>query len=215
MIQTIATESLDKEKENGFINLASDFVNSAKNKTGFVIKSFFNSSVTWEEIVNLIHHNSKIQNEQLKKDVEKTNSKSSNIKEVVSGNVLIVDDLYFSVDLQKQESGFVPKDVLDIHDGIHSYNGPNQFMSGSGLIKVSIGSRFVTPHVDKWGAMVFQLTGQAVWTLSYPESKYEESFTLNPGDFLYFPDGMYHAIVSNSARSSIITPLTVASYVNN
>lgn len=202
MIQTIKTESLVKEKSNQFTNLTSDFVNSTNNKTGFSIKSFFDPAVSWESILNLIYDNSKIKNEQLENDVVNNNS---TIKEQVTGNVLIVDDLYFSIQL-KDGNNFTPPEIIDICEGISTRNG---FGAGAGVLKVSIGSRFVIPHEDKWGAMVFQLTGQAVWTLSYPETKYEESFILNPGDFLYFPKGMLHSIVSNSARSSIITPVGI------
>lgn len=215
MIQTISTESLIKEKNNGFINLTSDFVNSSKNKTGFMIKSFFKSNIKWEEILELIYDNSKIENENLKKDAEKTTlNNQGRLKEVAYGNVLIVDDLYFSVDLGT-ESNFMPSEINDIFNGLRSYKGSSTFTAGHGLLKVSIGSRFVTPHVDQWGAMIFQLTGQAVWTLSYPENGYEESFALEPGDFLHFPKGMFHSIISTSARSSIIAPLSSNFYFKN
>lgn len=205
MLQKIKSESFEKEKNNDFLNLLSDFSDSTIKNTGFLVKSFFNSSVKWEDILELIHENSSIDNEELSFEAKKATSNGF-VNEKASGNVLIVDDLYFSVALDHNGS-FFPSEIKDTLKGISSSKSHKKFVYGSSHIKVSIGSRLVPSHKDKWGAIVFQLTGKSTWNLQYPESGYNESFVVEPGDILYFPQGMFHSIKSNSARSSIIIPM--------
>jgi len=205
MIQKIKTESFEKEKNNDFLNLLLDFSDSTTNNTGFLVKSFFNSSVKWQNVLDLIHEESSIANEELKAEAEKATAKGF-VNEKTSGNVLIVDDLYFSVALDHSGS-FFPSEIKDILNGISSSKWDRKFAHGNSHLKVSIGSRFVPSHKDVWGAIVFQLTGKSTWYLEHPESNYNESFIVEPGDILYFPKGMFHSIKSNSARSSIIIPM--------
>ena len=75
--------------------------------------------------------------------------------------------------------------------------------------KVCVGPYQSISHKDSWSAFSLQCQGQSLWTLSdkylmeEDSIKYKKTFDMNPGDFLFFPEGMYHQIEISAPRASL------------
>ena len=204
-LQNIKTQSLKIEKDIKFLNLCSDIVESEKNKTAFIVKGFFNTNANWDSLINLIHAESKRVNKKLEENIAKS-VLNGGMDEKVYGNVLVVEGLYHSVRYPNDDPTL---DFMQEVDNTFIGLNENTEISCIGkVIKTSIGSRIVAPHEDEWGALIFQLVGVSTWELNHPASGYIDSFVMEPGDLLYFPKEMLHAIKSNSARASVLVPVS-------
>ena len=75
--------------------------------------------------------------------------------------------------------------------------------------KICIGPYQSQSHKDVWSAFSLQCQGQSRWILSdkylmgEDSIKYQKTFDMNPGDFLFFPEGMYHQIEISAPRASL------------
>ena len=75
--------------------------------------------------------------------------------------------------------------------------------------KICIGPYQNWSHKDSWPAFSLQCQGKTIWTLSDKSLmekdpiEYKETFEMNPGDFLFFPEGMYHQIEVSAPRASL------------
>ena len=202
--QIVKTESLKIEKDIKFANLYSDIANSEKNNTGFIVKGFFNTNANWESLISLIHSESQKSNKRLESIIADSVLRGG-MDEKVYGNVLVVEGLYHSIRYADDNE---PLEYMkEVDDTVFGLRGDALLSVEGKVIKTSIGSRFVDFHKDQWGALIFQLVGTSTWFLSHPDSNYEDSFLTEPGDLLYFPREMLHAIKSHSARASVIVPV--------
>ena len=203
--QNVKSESLNIEKAENFINLSSDIIDSEKNNTGFLIKNFFKTDADWNSIVDLIHSESQRINKNLEDNVAASVLKSG-IDEKVYGNVLVVEGLYHSIRYPTDDKQIAS--MKEVDETLAGLSRTSLVDVSGKVIKISMGSRIVESHKDQWGALIFHLIGKSTWYLTHTDSGYEDSFIMEPGDLLYFPKEMFHKIVSNSARASVIVPVS-------
>ena len=75
--------------------------------------------------------------------------------------------------------------------------------------KVCVGPYQNLSHKDSWPAFSLQCQGQTYWTISDKSLmgedpiKYQKTFEMNPGDLLFFPEGIYHQIEVSAPRASL------------
>jgi hypothetical protein len=128
-------------------------------------------------------------------------------KESLVGNLIIQNGIYFSFKaIHKEAEELFPDIVKMTYDLPISFYGP----------KISIGPYFVVPHQDRWHAATLQCEGNTVWSLKDEKHIFDhvEKFDINdsnvhrlivePGDFLYFSQKLFHQIEVDGPRASML-----------
>jgi len=130
--------------------------------------------------------------------------------EELNGRVIVGKNLYFSAlngapDIKEEFKKYFPE-IFKMLEKIETESGLVLTTSGP---KICIGPYQNISHIDNWPGFSLQCQGQTTWTLSdkplmEKESiEYKETFEMNPGDFLFFPEGMYHQIEVTAPRASL------------
>lgn len=164
-----------------------DQVNDAiSNNRGVLFKSFLSKedTPTWSELLTCIYHESK-----------EEDSKDANHKETAYGNVLLSDKLYVSSHLNENKRNKYFPNLVNIVNNLQKETGISLMLIGP---KICFGPHKVDFHVDSWHAFALQCEGGAKWTLSDSDNEdvatYTEEFCPEPGDLLFFPQGLWHKI---------------------
>jgi hypothetical protein len=139
--------------------------------------------------------------------------------ERLNGSVIVGKDLYINAlnginspqEVRKKFKKYFPE-MFDVCETIRQHIGIDIVLSGP---KVCVGPYQNMSHKDNWPAFSLQCQGSTIWTLTdktlRPSNasevgqniEYQEKFELNPGDLLFFPQGMYHEIETFAPRASL------------
>lgn len=140
---------------------------------------------------------------------------SKDIEKLI-GRLLVSKGVYLTFKATQEENDkMFPKikEMVDILRGLKDgfqiqFYGP----------KVSVGPHFIGPHQDSWHAATLQCEGNTIWSLKH-EDKIEDKtklirfdredsdvsvITLEPGDFLYFSQKLFHQIEVSGPRGSLL-----------
>lgn len=186
-----------------FLNIIKD---SNKNFKPYIFKNFINEEYlpSWIDFLNCIY-----KEWQEPTDTELAKEVARN-KETLQGSVIVGADLYVNAlgstnnKYEKFEQYFPT--IFDIIKIINSETKLNIALSGP---KICIGPYQNLSHKDNWAAFSLQCQGKTKWTFSNTslmeiESPiYKEVIEMVPGDFVFFPKGMYHQIEVTAPRASI------------
>ena len=178
------------------INIREEILNAKNNNIAYFHKGFYNNTPTWDDFLNCVFKESQVENLELARDISNLNAKD--VDQRSKGNVLIIDDVYFSPQVNNLEyfprlSNFI-SEFLNINGILLGVSGP----------KVSVGPRHVAPHSDKWDGFSLQCQGTSIWKISCPDNGYNEEFQMSSGDLLYFPQETMHELYCNEPRAGII-----------
>jgi hypothetical protein len=177
-----------------------------KNFKGAYFKNFISHEYlpSWFDFLNCIY-----QEWQYPTDSEKALIVSKHNEEL-NGRVILGKNLYFSAlngapNIQEELDKYFPE-IFKMVSKISAESGINLITSGP---KICIGPYQNGSHIDPWPGFSLQCQGQTTWTLTdkcLTENnpiEYKEVFEMNPGDFLFFPEGMYHQIEVTAPRASV------------
>jgi len=183
-------------------HIEESFLKSKKDSVPFFIKKCFSEDVlpTWGQIIETIY-NSSIE----EKDETLSLSEKSEEEEFLVGNLLIIDKLYFAPQKRKLDKDFplLNKDIVSISNQIQYDKTSNGKGIGLAGAKFSLGPRTVASHRDPWDAFTVQCEGTTEWIISNDHG-YKESFFMNRGDLLYFPQECYHSINVTGPRAGLV-----------
>lgn len=87
-----------------------------------------------------------------------------------------------------------------IKDFVMSLNNIG-FLSYTTIISLTDSDPDTGPHYDDTHVFNFQLIGQSRWTIHHPDGPIE--YFMNPGDFIFVPDGLVHEVKSLTPRVSL------------
>jgi hypothetical protein len=165
-------------------------------KTGFLFKGFLskNDTPTWSDLLNCLHQES-----------QESDAKDLSSKEKAYGNVLLSDNLYLSSHLDNTKASIHFPKIEEMLNSIREKTNINIMLVGP---KICIGPHIVDFHVDSWHAFALQCEGKAKWVLSNSKdsesASYLEEFYPEPGDLLFFPQGLWHRIeTQDSVRGGL------------
>jgi hypothetical protein len=71
-------------------------------------------------------------------------------------------------------------------------------------VKISLSPKYVPYESHKWHTCVIQLQGINIWSLRDVGAQFEKTYLLEPGDCLFFKEGVEHKLSNDEARSSLV-----------
>jgi hypothetical protein len=190
-----------KRKEKKMINvdlsnLKEDILKHKKEKTALFIKSFYSDTTSWEQLIDCFAKEAYADGSIIENEMNKDNGES------IIGTVVYKDrDFYFNINFDDRDlKKYFPK----VHDVFVEINTATSYPWGVSGLKIALLKYDVIPHSDSWDAYALQAQGVSEWTITSQDGLYKEMFIVEPGDFLFFPEGCMHEIKSVDPRSTFI-----------
>jgi hypothetical protein len=75
-------------------------------------------------------------------------------------------------------------------------------------VKISLSPKHVPYESHVWHTCIVQLQGINNWSLRDKRSQFEKSYLLEPGDCLFFKEGVEHKLSNDEPRSSLVGRFT-------
>ena len=175
------------------------FKKAKSNKEILLFKNFKQSNITWDNALQFIFDECKIENQNLK-----------NNKNVDSlGNVQIQDKFWLAPQTNYLFERFPEiQELLYIVNGNKENKTCNRYKTGvcncdivwhtQGL-RMSLSPRYVSDHNDPWDILYWQVLGTSFWKMNN-----DVVYELNPGDLIYFSQEDSHAVWCEGPRAGFI-----------
>lgn len=80
-------------------------------------------------------------------------------------------------------------------------------------LKISLSDKFVPYETHTWHTCIVQIAGINKWDLKDDRQDFQNTYILEPGDFLMFKEGIYHQVSNDGPRSSVVGRFTLNSEV--
>ncbi|NBT11799.1 MAG: hypothetical protein EBT24_12635 [Betaproteobacteria bacterium] len=171
------------------IYILDKLINAKENKIPYFHKNLFDNLPTWDHFLNCIFKEIQVQ------DSIDDLSYGKNVNEKKVGNVVITENIYFSPKINDLNPHFKEFDLE-----IKKFQNLNKIRLGFSGPKIAIGPRFVDSHKDKWDAFTLQCQGTTIWRITSENKEFDETFYMSPGDFLFFPQELFHSIKCEGPR---------------
>lgn len=174
-----------------YIDFKNKIHEAIANNKGVLFKNFLSKEDTpsWNDLLNCIYQESK-----------EEDSQNINSTEKAYGNVLLSGKLYLASHLNGDKLEVYFSKLNEIINRVRKETGVWITLIGP---KICLGPHSIGFHVDSWHALALQCEGKAKWTLSNSQdptlSTYLEEFYPEPGDLLFFPQGVWHSIETDNA----------------
>lgn len=174
--------------------LKNNILKHKKENTAYFIKSFYSDLPSWENLINCFSKEAAADGSVIEKEMSKTSGESRIGTVVYKG-------FYLNINCETED---LNKYFPDIYDMLMKINVATSFGFILSGLKISLVDHFVLPHLDRWDAFAVQAQGVSEWTIRSKDGLYEECFTVEPGDFLFFSNECIHEIKSENPRSTFI-----------
>ena len=163
-----------------------------KNQEAYFFKKFISEDAlpNWKDFLNCIY-------EVQKQDRSYQFTNNNNMPEETIGNLLITEKIHFAPQAIEYFDYFnlINKDIKILNE-IFKIN------FGFGGPKICLGNFTVGLHFDKWDAVNIQCEGKTIWNVS--DNNFKETYEMERGDLLFFPEGMKHSVESSTARANLV-----------
>lgn len=160
----------------------------------YLIKSLYSDIPSWESLLECLSQISMTDGTVLEQERAKNNGESR------IGNVLY-KGLYFNLEFETDKLQDYFPSIDKILKEINEYTSFNFKLSG---LKIALFPYYVVPHTDVWDGFALQAQGVSNWKIKDENGLHEQEFSLEAGDFLFFPKGCIHEIDSTNPRSTFI-----------
>ena len=199
-----------------------EFDKAINSSSAILLKKYFPTSITWQNILDFVYNQSLIKNEEL----EKKKNPDSMID--VFGNILTLQPFWLA-----PQTGNVWKDFPEIKDFIIKINKDSENEENfehcnfyqhwdarnctcesiwhSEGIKVSFSEKLIGNHSDPWDACYLQIIGKSFWRITGTDSVVYE---LDEGDVLFFPKNTSHEVWSEGPRAGMLVSSSKRSIFN-
>jgi hypothetical protein len=172
----------------------SNMLKHKKEDTAYFIKSLYSDIPSWESLLECLSQISMTDGTALEEARAKNNGESR------IGNILY-KGLYFNLEYETEKlENYFPT----IHKILKEINDYTSFKFKLSGLKISLFPYYVVPHTDVWDGFALQAQGVSNWKIKSEDGLYQEEFSLEAGDFLFFPKGCTHEIDSTNPRSTFI-----------
>ena len=191
-------------------------VNEAKkNNTGAFFKNFLKEEFipNWQNILDCVYGEyQEPVDEEIVKIIEQQNEIRSRslgenkFVERLEGRVIIGQHLFITP-LQLSQSK-ISKYFKNIDDLVKILAQNCEIKTNLVGPKICLGPYQNGSHIDEWDGFSLHCEGTATWTLSdkrlgEKDISYKETFFVEKGDFLFFPQGIWHEVAVTGARASL------------
>lgn len=188
-----------KRKEKKMINvdlsnLKEDILKHKKEKKALFIKSFYSDTPSWEQLIDCFAKEASLDGSVIAMEMTEGSGERS------IGTV-VYKDFYLNINCDDRDlKKYFPK----VHDVFVEISTATSYPWGFSGLKIALLKYDVIPHSDSWDAYALQAQGVSEWTITREDGLYKEIFIVEPGDFLFFPEGCIHEIKSVDPRSTFI-----------
>lgn len=181
------------------------------NKEVIHLKNFHSPEITWDDVLNFIYKESTLKSD-LEKEVKDGTSYPNKIGHVV-GNLYIDTSTYLLPQTSALHNEF--KGVSELMEKVNGsasgnncdyYNGPiGKFNCSCKLkwhiqgLRFCISDKVIGNHNDPCNVLYWQILGNSYWTIND-----DITYTLEPGDLLYFNKSDTHRVTHKGPRVGII-----------
>ncbi len=192
------------------MELLSKFKEAAVADEAVIIKNYFKTNFTWQDVLEFIYDQTCGKNIDLE---EKKRDRHSGVD--VFGNILTQHPFWLA-----PQTGLVWEEFPEIKDFLKKINLESGYdhdfsdcdyykewdarnctcdaLWHSEGIKVSLGEKVVNEHSDPWPACYLQSIGNSFWEIKGKDSKIV--YELEPGDMLFFPKKTTHRVWAKGPR---------------
>jgi hypothetical protein len=186
-----------------------------KNNIGVFFKNFLKEEFVpnWQNVLDCVYGEYQEPTDQeIVKIIEEQNeirSKSlgeGKFVERLEGRVIIGQHLFITP-LQLSQSS-IKKYFKNIEDLVKIFEEKCNIKTSLVGPKICIGPYQNGSHIDEWDVLSLHCEGTATWTLSDKrlgsnDISYKETFFVEKGDLIFFPQGMWHEVSVTGARASL------------
>jgi hypothetical protein len=192
------------------MDLLSKFKKAAIEEEAVLIKDYFKTNFTWQNVLDFVY------DQTCRKNIDlEIKSRDSEAGVDVFGNVLAQRPFWIA-----PQTGLVWEYFTELKDfliKINQESGFSQEFANCNYykhwdarscnceslwhtegIKVSLGEKFVGEHSDPWPACYLQSIGTSFWEIKGKNSK--TTYELNSGDLLFFPKNTTHKVWAKGPR---------------
>jgi mannose-6-phosphate isomerase-like protein (cupin superfamily) len=153
-----------------------------------VLKDFCTNTPSWQEFIDYIDKTSNAENPIM----GQPNERDKKFGAVTINNLMIKENFYFYMSgsgLLGESSEKIEKEFTQV------FNVPG----GISTVYVTLSSNLnpVESHCDTQEVLYWQCIGSTTW------NSQGETYTVNPGDMVYVPCGVYHAVNFPMPRAAI------------
>jgi hypothetical protein len=196
------------------MNLLSEFKEAAKKDEAVLVKDYFKTTFTWQNVLDFIYNQTKINNADLQ-----AKSRDPDAGVDTWGNILAQRPMWLA-----PQTGLVWEHFTEIKDflvKINNESGFNDEFSNCNYykewndricnckafwhtegIKVSLGEKYVNEHSDPWPACYLQSIGTSFWEIKGGNST--KTYELEEGDLLFFPKKTTHRVWATGPRAGFL-----------
>jgi hypothetical protein len=196
------------------MNLLLEFKKAAINEEAVLIKDYFKTEFTWQNVLDFVYDQTKINNP----DLESKNKEQGPGVDTY-GNILAQKPMWLA-----PQTGLVWEHFPEMKDflvKINKESGFNADFSNCNYykewdargctcgalwhtegIKVSLGEKSVGEHSDPWPACYLQSIGTSFWEIKGKNST--TTYELKEGDLLFFPKKTTHRVWAPGPRTGFL-----------
>lgn len=199
------------------MNLHDEIEKTKKDLSAVVLKNYFSSDISWEQVLNFLYVNASLV-------AKVSQEESKRRREAKQNGTEIYGDIYMSPPLWiKSQTGNVWEQIPQLKDYIYKLNQEtnsdkkydyctchdykfkdvSKCNSGwhlDGLI-ISLAQRRISEHKDIKNSIYLQILGQSFWKI---RGKEDTEFILDPGDIIMVPNEVSHEVWGNGPRSGLL-----------
>jgi ribosomal protein L16 Arg81 hydroxylase len=198
------------------MSLYEEIKKAKSNTSAVVIKNYFVSDISWEDVLNFLYKQASIVSKVASYEEHQKRDKARKDGADLYGDISMYPPLWI-----KSQTGKVWEEISQLKDYIKKLNEDNQNIvkyctchennfrdvtkCGStwhldGII-ISLAKRRISEHKDLEDSIYLQMLGKSFWKIKGQE---ENDFILNPGDLIFVPNEASHEVWGEGPRSGLL-----------
>lgn len=196
------------------MSLLTIFQEAAIKEEAVVLKNYFKTDFTWQNVLDFIYKQTTDKNIELE---EKKRDRHANVD--VFGNILTQHPFWMA-----PQTGHVWEEFPEMKEFLiklnqdtdqdHEFDSCSYYKEWDARncdcnslwhtegIKVSLGEKVVNEHSDPWPACYLQSIGKSFWQIKGKDSN--KVYELNEGDLLFFPKITTHRVWAEGPRAGFL-----------
>jgi hypothetical protein len=195
-------------------SLLDDFYSQWSQDGAAHIKNFINDLPDWQKILGMLNSETRIDSWSDMDGERKWEVKYKNILAVKKieydqeNHPFVESDATFFFALFFPEKELHVKLSESLQNQIIDMNKILDIDTDYNSVKISLSPKHVPYESHVWHTCIIQLQGINNWSLRDKRSQFEKEYLLEPGDCLFFKEGVEHQLSNDEPRSSLVGRFT-------
>ena len=178
------------------------------------IKSLINDLPDWQKILGMLNSETRLDDWTDMAGDSRWEIKYKNIFAVKKieydkeGNPSVESDATFFFSLFFESNKIGLKLSKSLEDQVNVMSNRLNIDTDYNSVKISLSPKHVPYESHVWHTCIIQLQGINNWSLRDTRSQFEKEYLLEPGDCLFFKEGIEHRVTNDEPRSSLVGRFT-------